>query len=96
MNWLGKNQFCGIRRLKKPGWPNISALRPLAFCCQTAIGAVKLGGHMLVVAVILFQKSRRRAKRFSGELPAMIAALIAPIEIPATQSGIYSDDAKAS
>jgi hypothetical protein len=57
---------------------------------------MKLGGHILVGVVILFQKSRRRGKRFSGELPAMIAALIAPIEIPATQSGIYCDDARAS
>jgi hypothetical protein len=46
--------------------------------------------------VISFQKLRRRVTRFSGELPAMIAALIAPIEIPATQSGEYSDDAGAS
>jgi hypothetical protein len=29
-------------------------------------------------------------------IPAMIAAVIAPIEIPATQSGKYSEDAKAS
>jgi hypothetical protein len=33
------------------------------------------------------QNSRNRSTRFSGGFPAMSAALIAPIEIPATQSG---------
>jgi hypothetical protein len=33
------------------------------------------------------QNSRSRPTRLSGALPAMIAALIAPIEIPATQFG---------
>ncbi len=42
------------------------------------------------------QKLRNRATRLSGALPAMMAALIAPIEIPATQSGKYGDEAKAS
>jgi hypothetical protein len=38
-------------------------------------------------AVIVSQNSRSLATRRSGALPAMIAALIAPIEMPATQSG---------
>jgi hypothetical protein len=33
------------------------------------------------------QNSRSRSTRLSGALPAMIAELIAPIEIPATQFG---------
>jgi hypothetical protein len=53
-------------------------------------------GHAAVGAVISSQKLRRRATRVFGALPAMIAALIAPIEIPATQSGRYSDEASAS
>jgi hypothetical protein len=39
---------------------------------------------------------RKFFSRFAGVFPAMIAALVAPIEIPATQSGKYSEDAKAS
>jgi hypothetical protein len=42
------------------------------------------------------QKRRNWETRFSGALPAMIAALIAPIEMPATQSGKYSEEASAS
>ena len=40
-------------------------------------------GDVLTVS----QNSRSRSTRLSGALPAMIAALIAPIEIPATQFG---------
>ena len=35
------------------------------------------------------QNSRRRSTRRAGGLPAISAALIAPIEIPATQSGMW-------
>ena len=35
----------------------------------------------------MFQNSFRRSTRLLGALPAMIAALMAPIEIPATHSG---------
>ena len=38
-------------------------------------------------SLICSQKARSRATRSSGALPAMIAALMAPIEMPATQSG---------
>jgi hypothetical protein len=47
-------------------------------------------------AVIPSQNALRRSTRRSGTFPAMIAALIAPIEMPATQSGKYSDVDKAS
>jgi hypothetical protein len=36
------------------------------------------------------------AARFSGGLPAMMAELTAPIEMPATQLGIYPAMARAS
>jgi len=38
-------------------------------------------------ALTVSQNSRNRSTRFSGGFPAISAALIAPIEIPATQSG---------
>jgi hypothetical protein len=42
------------------------------------------------------QNSRRRSMRFSGGLPAMMAALTAPIEMPATQLGMCPAMARAS
>ena len=41
----------------------------------------------LAGAVMPSQNCRSLATRSPGALPAMIAALIAPIEMPATQSG---------
>ena len=96
MSLPGENQSCRVRGVKNPGWPNISAVSALAFCCQAASDPPSADGHRLVWAVISSQKLRKRFRRFSGVLPAMIAALIAPMEIPATQSGKYSEDANAS
>src|ERR1700686_3919851 len=96
MNLSDESQYCSVRGVKNPDWPNTSAVNALAFCCQRAGDPTRTAGQMLVWAVIPSQKLRKRFSRFSGALPAMIAALIAPIEIPATQSGRYSDDAKAS
>ena len=96
MNLPGENQSCGVRGVKNPGWPNVSAVSALAFCCQAVSDPLSANGHRLVGAVISCQKLRKRFTRFSRVLPAMIAALIAPIEIPATQSGKYSEDASAS
>ena len=46
-------------------------------------------------ALTVSQKSRRRSTRFSGGLPATSAELMAPIEMPATQSGCRLASAKA-
>jgi hypothetical protein len=46
--------------------------------------------------VIASQKLRSAATRCSGALPAISAALIAPIEMPATQSGWRPASASAS
>jgi hypothetical protein len=62
---------------------------------QHASGPSGAGGRSVVGAVISSQKLRKRCTRFSGALPAMIAALIAPIEIPATQSGKLATSALA-
>ena len=43
-------------------------------------------GKLGSAEVILSQNAPSRSTRRSGGLPATIAALIAPIEIPATQS----------
>jgi hypothetical protein len=68
----------------------------LPFVAQGAIDPPSADGHRLVWAVIPSQKLCKCFNRFFGAFPAMIAALIAPIEIPATQSGKYSEDASAS
>jgi hypothetical protein len=64
--------------------------------CVLANSQSNSAGRKLVWPVISFQKARRFFNRSSGRLPAMIAALIAPIDIPAIQSGRYSEDANAS
>jgi hypothetical protein len=85
---------CGLG-LKKPGWPNATAKTAPVQRCQVASGPVAFG-HNMVGAVIASQKLRKRFTRSLGALPAIIAALIAPIEIPATQSGVYPEDDSAS
>jgi hypothetical protein len=82
--------------VKNPGCPHITANNALACRYQAANGQLNPSGQELVWLVISFQKARKCFRRSSGRLPAMIAALIAPIEIPATQSGRYSDEANAS
>jgi hypothetical protein len=42
------------------------------------------------------QNSRNRDARCSGRLPAMMAALMAPIDVPATQLGMWPASHKAS
>jgi hypothetical protein len=46
--------------------------------------------------VTLSQNFRNFPTRLSGEFPAMIAALIDPMEMPATQSGASPVSARAS
>jgi len=45
--------------------------------------------------LIASQSARSFSTRFSGALPAITAALIAPIEMPATQSGCRLASASA-
>ena len=46
--------------------------------------------------MISCQKARSFATRSAGSFPAMMAELMAPIETPATQSGLMSASARAS
>src|SRR6516164_3739973 len=96
MPLFDENQSYTCRGAKNPGWPYITAMSALAWRCQAANGQLSPSGHQPIWLVISFQNARRCFRRSSGRLPAMSAALIAPIEIPATQSGKYSDDANAS
>ena len=71
------------RGMKNPGMPPIVVAR---FAYQwlaqgPAIGATDGARRTLS------QNSRSRGRRSSNALPAMIAPLMAPIEVPITQSG---------
>ena len=73
-----------------------------AFCeaaCQVAFweqGIEAIAQSDSGLAVMPSQKALSFATRWSGALLAMMAALIAPIEIPATQSGWISASASAA
>src|SRR5882757_9347973 len=81
---VGPHIACGLGE-KKPGMPPMivdrlaSELPNIDDCHSWSIG---------VFLPTPVQNSCRRAMRFSGSLPAMMAPLIAPIEVPMTQSGL--------
>ena len=84
---VGMKAGGGRRGAKKPGTPRVStAAAPVSLNSSRAQGP---GSHGSAAsqAVMPSQKARRLATRRSGGLPAMMAALIAPIEMPATQEG---------
>lgn len=55
-----------------------------------------MSGMLTMTGVVTYsQNARSLSTRASGALPAIKAALIAPIEIPATQSGVRLASASA-
>src|SRR4029078_11524960 len=78
-----------MRGRKKPGMPNQAPAIALhwfdAARSPQSIGTLWLGPDDTNC-----QNSFSRATRWSGALPAINAALIAPIETPATQSSLLS------
>jgi hypothetical protein len=73
--------------MKKPGTPNSNAWLALAsFRPSRANGSVAINGAGSA-ELTRFQNSRSFPTRAAAALPAISAALIAPIEIPATQVG---------
>jgi hypothetical protein len=85
------------RGLKNPGAPKAAIQLALA-TLNTALAQPCLGvaGVTPGEELISSQKARNRSTRRSGGLPAMRAALIAPIEIPVTHSGSRRSATKAS
>jgi hypothetical protein len=77
----------GTRGSKNPGCPpnmvihELVALRALRKTSPSGVNG------QIFRSVISSQNVRKRLNRWSGTFPAMIAALIAPIETPETQSG---------
>ena len=96
------------RGSKKPCWPTLRLLsallaeRPVASALpggsHTAMAASASSGQAMTVAwrVIRVQNADSRLMRSAGALPAMIAALMAPIEVPAYQPGWMPASCKAS
>ncbi len=72
--------------MKKPGTPKVAI--QAADISLNAVRACSPGTNGFAVRSeeTSSQNARRRSTRRSGGLPTMSAALIAPIEIPATQS----------
>ncbi len=85
-----------MRGEKNPGTPNMKALAVLIWSSIGRIESIDAGGMNGSCAETRCQNSRRRSTRRSGGLPAISAALMAPIETPATQSGAAPHSARPS
>jgi hypothetical protein len=77
----------GTRGSKNPGWPAIIVIHELVALRALRKTSPSGVNGQIFRSVIRSQNVRKRLNRWSGTLPAMIAALIAPIETPETQSG---------
>ena len=76
-----------MRGVKKPGTPKVAiSAAEVSLNSERARSPGVTGFHDTGDDTIS-QNSLRRSTRVSGPLPAMIAALMAPIEMPATHSG---------
>ena len=73
--------------MKKPGTPNSITCEALASFSPSRAGMFGAQTGVASEELTSSQNSRSRVTREGAGLPAMIAALIAPIEMPATQVG---------
>jgi len=86
----------GTRGSKKPGTPPTAANVALVSLKMRRGLSSLASGQASRRLETRSQKSRRRSTRLSGGLPAMMAELTAPMEMPATQVGMWSAMARAS
>ncbi len=77
----------GSRGVKKPGTPNSIAWEALNSLTLSRSEASAGIAGAVTPELTISQNSRRRATRCSAGLPAISAALMAPMEMPATQVG---------
>jgi hypothetical protein len=88
---LGARFGEGTRGLKKPGAPYISVAVERHWltrrCWASLTKRTGMSGTLSGGSVTVSQNSRKRCTREAGGLPTISAALMAPIEMPATQSG---------
>src|SRR5205085_5992293 len=83
----GCSQGVTGRAEKKPFAPQATDKLAFIWLRRLRVLSLSTGGCQAALEVTCVQNSRRRSTRCLGGLPAMMAALIAPIEIPAIQSG---------
>ncbi len=79
-----------MRGLKKPGTPKVAIRAALVSLNSKRPRSPEVIGFQGSGAETISQNSLSRGTRFSRGLPAMIAALTAPIEMPAIHSGSKS------
>ena len=79
-----------MRGVKNPGTPKVAIRAALVSLNRVRPPSPGVIGRQGTGAETISQNSFSRGTRFSGALPAMIAALMAPIEMPATHSGSKS------
>src|SRR5271170_3233994 len=77
----------GTRGTKKPGTPKVVVVIALARLRAGRIGSKYAGAMNGLADETRAQNACRRSSRASGVLPAIKAALTAPIETPVTQVG---------
>jgi hypothetical protein len=86
----------GMRGVKKPGTPKVAiSAAEVSLNSERARSPFVTGFHGTGDDTIS-QNSFNRSTRFSPSLPAMIAALMAPIEMPAIHSGSNPERHSAS
>ena len=76
--------------MKKPGTPKVAIRAALVSLNSERARSPGVTGFQDTGEDTMFQNSFSRSTRFSRSLPAMIAALMAPIEMPAIHSGSKS------
>ena len=85
-----------MRGWKNPGTPKVALADAERKLNARRSGSKAAGATSGTPDDTRSQNSRRRASRRSGGLPAMSAALIAPIDTPVTQSGANPTSESAS
>ena len=73
--------------MKKPGTPKVAINAALVSLNSDRARSPGVTGLQETPVDTMFQNSFKRSTRLLAALPAMIAALMAPIEMPATHSG---------
>jgi hypothetical protein len=82
--------------LKKPGIPPVMARKALDWLRKARVASMANNPSQRLDVETVSQKSLSRSIRRPGGLPAMIAALAAPMETPASQSGSIPASVKPS
>src|SRR5579862_4193199 len=86
----------GMRGAKKPGTPKAAAALALSRFSDGRKRSNDAGGMSGEADETMSQNSASRSTRAAAELPAMSAALMAPMETPVTQSSSRPASARPS